>query len=295
MAAAPYWELAIAVTPESAEALTNFLWEQGALGVVEEAPAGESPRLRAFFSGQAAAGELEHRVRAYVASLTRLGVPAPGPPSLVPLEDGHWAEAWREHFRPLRIGRRLVVAPPWEVPAADATCITVVIEPARAFGTGHHGSTAGCLERLEATVEDSRPAAALDLGCGSGILAIAAVRLGVARVLAVDDDPDAVAATSCNATVNGVAEQVRAILADAADLEVAPVPLVLANLLAAAHLRLAPRYAAYLAPGGILIAGGLLDAEAEGVVAALAPQGFVRASHVSIDGWTTLAMRRAAR
>jgi ribosomal protein L11 methyltransferase len=292
MAAAPYWELAIAVAPETADALTNFLWEQGALGVVEEAAAGSAPRLRAFFPGHLAGADLDRRVREYVASLAQLGFAPAGVPEVSPLEDGHWAKAWQAHFRPLRVGRHLVVAPPWDVPAPGPGDVTVVIEPARAFGTGHHGSTAGCLERLEAIVGERRPATALDLGCGSGILAIAAARLGVARVTAVDDDPDAVEATGRNAAVNEVADRITARVGDAATVDVDPAALVLANLLAAAHVRLAPSYAGYLAPDGTLVAGGILDGEAGGVAGVLARHGLVRTASVSIDGWTTLELRR---
>ena len=156
-----------------------------------------------------------------------------------------------------------------EFPAASDRLV-LVIEPGRAFGTGHHGTTAGCLALLEAIVTAERPARAIDLGTGSGILAIAAARLGVGHVLACDSDPDAVAATETNATLNGVAGRVRPIVGDAATLAAEPAPLVLANLLAAAHRALAERYARLVAPNGMLVAGGLLDAEGDDVADALA-------------------------
>jgi ribosomal protein L11 methyltransferase len=282
----------VPVSPETSEALTNFLWELGALGVVEEETPGTPARLRAFFPA-AAAVALGARVDAYAASLAALGLDGAGPAAVAPLDDADWAAAWREHFHPVAVGRRLLVAPPWAPAAADGRLV-VTIEPARAFGTGHHGSTAGCLALLERLL-DARPVAAmLDLGAGSGILAIAAARLGVAAVLAVDSDPDAVAATAANAALNGVADRVRAELADAATLRAAPAPLVTANLLAAAHTALADRYATLVAPGGALVLGGCLDAEAEAVAAALARRGFGRADAVSLDGWTSLALRHAA-
>jgi ribosomal protein L11 methyltransferase len=146
---------------------------------------------------------------------------------------------------------------------------------------------------VESLVAAERPARAIDLGTGSGILAIAAARLGVTDVLACDSDPDAVAAAGANAALNGVGTQVRAVLDDAAALAAEPAPLVLANLLAAAHRALGARYAALVAPGGILVAGGLLDGEADEAAAALAAHGFRREAARSLEGWTSLALRHA--
>ena len=236
---------------------------------------------------------LETRVRDYLASLAALGLATAAAPTITPLADHNWAEAWREHFRPLLVGRRLLVAPPWDVPRTSER-VVLVIEPGRAFGTGHHGTTAGCLELLESLVAAESPARAIDLGTGSGILAIAAARLGVTDVLACDTDPDAVAAADGNAARNGVAGRVRAVVADAATLATEPAPLVLANLLAAAHRALAPRYRDLVGGGGALVLGGLLDAEADDVTAALAAHGFRREAARSLEGWTSLALRHAA-
>ena len=169
----------------------------------------------------------------------------------------------------------------------------ITIEPGRAFGTGQHPSTLGCLERLESLLARTVPPWLIDLGTGSGVLAIAAARLGVVRVLAVDDDPDAVASAMANAARNRVCDRVRCILGDAGALEESGAPLVVANLLTAAHLRLAPRYARYLAPGGALLLGGILDAEAAGVAAALGGHGFASRASMSVEGWTTLELARA--
>jgi len=286
-----YWQLAVAVPSDAAEPVTNFLWELGALGVVEEERPHSGPRLRAFFLAHADAGELQARLRAYAEGLRALGLPAPGAASVAPLADADWAAAWREHFRPLPVGRRLLVAPPWDAPSVDGR-ITLVIEPGRAFGTGHHGTTAGCLQALETIAGEGPPAAALDLGTGSGILAVAAARLGVSRVLAVDEDPDAVAAAGENAARNGVGDRVRCVVADAGAPDLPPAPLVLANLLSAAHHRLGARYAACVAPGGALVLGGVLDAEAPAVTSAVARHGFAPTATWSLDGWTTVRLAR---
>src|SRR5262249_6202333 len=158
-------------------------------------------------------------------------------------------------------------------------------------GTGQHGTTAGCLELLEEIVERARPPRAIDLGTGSGILAIAAARLGVSEILAIDSDPDAIAAATANVERNGLAGRVTCEVREAASLAARPAPLVLANLLAAAHRALAPAYARLVGADGILIAGGCLDGEADDVTTTLAGHGFRRQDARSIDGWTTLTCK----
>jgi ribosomal protein L11 methyltransferase len=290
MAASRFWELSVAAPAGVAEALANFLWEQRALGVVESPEAAEATHLRAFFPPDVDVAALEAALGGYLDGLAELGFGVDGVPRVLPLADANWAEAWREHFRPLRIGRRLIVVPPWE-PAAPAGRLRLVIEPGRAFGTGYHGSTATCLEHVERLVTRPLPSA-LDLGTGSGILAIAAALLGVERVMAVDQDGEAVAVARANALVNGVGDRVECREADAAALDVAPAPLVLANILASAHRRLAPRYARCVGEGGVLVLGGILDREAGEVRAALEVEGFALAGARCRDGWTALALRR---
>jgi ribosomal protein L11 methyltransferase len=289
---AAYVEVLVDVGDDAAEELTNFLWEQGAVGVVEETLLAGPARLRAFFPVGAGTDALAVRVDAYLAGLRALGHAAGPRARVTPVADADWASAWREHFRPVPVGRSLLITPPWEPPPAGER-IVLAIEPGRAFGTGHHGTTATCLELLESLIAAEHPARALDLGTGSGILAIAAARLGVGEVLACDSDPDAVTAADANAVRNGVGTRVRAIVEDVATLTSPPAPLVLANLLAAAHRTFAARYTALVAPGGALVAGGLLDAEAHEIAEVLAAHGFRREASRSLEGWTSLALRHA--
>src|SRR6267142_2417433 len=255
---ARYWELTVGVPGDLSEGLTNLAWELGALGVVEEERPGSGATLRAFFPETVAAATLEESVRRYLDGLRELG------------------------FAPVRDLR---------VAALANGRIVITIEPGRAFGTGHHGTTAGCLEALESVVDRDRPSQMSDVGTGSGILAIAAARLGVGTVLAVDDDPDAVACAMANAVRNHVSDRVRCVLADAAGLRESPVPLLVANLLSAAHRRLAGQYRRSLAPDGTLLLGGILDAEASDVVSALAEHELVHRVSLSVEGWTTLELR----
>ena len=288
-----YWELTVAVSPDASEGLTNFVWELGALGVVEEENAAGRARLRAFFPEAADSDAIARSIDLYLGALESLGFARPGGPAVADVADTDWADAWRAHFAPLPIGRRFLVAPPWETPPPASGRLVLTLEPGRAFGTGQHATTAGCLELLETIVERVRPTRAIDLGTGSGILAIAAARLGVPDVLAIDSDPDAVASATANVERNGLGAHVTCEGADAAALDAEPAPLVLANLLAAAHRALAPCYARLVAAGGALVAGGCLDAEADDVTAALAAYGFRRVEARSIEGWTTLAYEHA--
>jgi ribosomal protein L11 methyltransferase len=286
-----WWQVVVAAPGEATEGVVNFLWEQGAVGVVEEESPAAAPAVRAFFPGTADAGELARRVRDYVSGLRAVGFPVPLDPVVSALVDPGWATAWREHFRPRPVGRTLLIAPPWD-PVQAPGRQTIVIDPGRAFGTGQHATTAGCLERLEAALTGAPPARALDIGTGSGILAIAAARLGVPEVLAVDDDPDAVENARVNAGRNGVGDRVRCLLADVAHLDTGAAPLVIANLLAPLHRRLAARYAALVTPGGRLILGGILDGEADDVEAHVARRGFVAGGRLALEGWTTLELAR---
>jgi ribosomal protein L11 methyltransferase len=298
-AAAAYWEITVTLTApaaETAEAVTNRLWELGAVGVVEEAPLGAAT-LRAFFAPGVEPTALARDLRAYLDDLEALALPgAAARVAVAPLPDEPWADAWRAHFRPVPVGRGLLVCPPWETPSPELVTgrLVVQIEPGRAFGTGGHGSTRSCLELLERALGAAPVPHALDVGCGSGILAITAARLGVPRVDAIDVDPDAVAATAENARRNGVADRVRASVAAADAWDGPAAPLVLANLLAAAHVTLAPALARLIAPGGRLIAGGLMAHEAPIVAGTFAADGCWLVELCEDDGWAALLLSRGA-
>ncbi len=294
-----FWELTVPSSADTSDALTNFLWDRGALGVVEEEAPECPPYLRAFFPETASSTALVASVSAYRESLRALGFSVAGEPAIAPLLHGDWAVAWRESFVPVCVGERLLVVPPWEAVdgATPSGRIQVVIEPARAFGTGHHGSTAGCLALLEralAAAGTPRPPL-VDVGTGSGILAISALKLGAPSAIAIDIDPDAVSAAQANAEVNGCADRL-ALSLESVDELIArgPFMLVAANLLTLTHLALAGRYARLVAPGGQLVLGGILADEADRVQHALTESGFTADDNVVLDGWTSLLLSRQA-
>jgi len=294
-----FWQLTVPTSTETSDGLTNFLWEQGALGVVEEEAPGVPPRLRAFFAESKSSTGLLAAVADYRASLRALGFRLAGDAEVAPLLDEAWASAWQQSFPARLVGRRLRVLPPWldgdgadPAPGAEDR-VTVVIEPGRAFGTGHHGTTEGCLVLLEEALAAAPGAAVLDIGTGTGILAIAALRLGAPSVVAIDLDPDAVSATRFNAERNGCAGlTVR--LAEPPEIDEAA-PIVVANLLTLSHLALAAQYARLVAPGGQLVLGGMLEDEDDRVTAALAAAGFERRARVALEGWASLRLAAPAR
>jgi ribosomal protein L11 methyltransferase len=180
------------------------------------------------------------------------------------VDEADWAEAWKDHFHVLRIGRRLVIKPSWERHHRGADDEVVLdLDPGMAFGTGLHPTTRLCLEALEARADRGPLGRALDVGCGSGILSIAAVKLGATRALGVDIDPIAIEATLANARHNRAGKRVRAREGSVPSGE-GQFDLVLANLIGGLLVELAEPLAAELVPGGTLIASGIfIDREPE--------------------------------
>jgi ribosomal protein L11 methyltransferase len=217
-----------------------------------------------------------------------------------------WADRWREFHKPLVLGERLAVRPPWEPP--QATALDVVIDPGRAFGTGAHATTRLCLELLlEISAAGARTGtaagglglseppgfAAIDLGCGSGVLAIAAAMLGHGPVLALDYDQLAVDATLENAAVNGVAEQIETRRFDLRDEPVPAAPLVLANLLRPLLLAWSATLAA--PAHRRIIASGLLEREADEVAQAFAAHGYSETRRRVGGEWAALLLESPSR
>jgi ribosomal protein L11 methyltransferase len=181
------------------------------------------------------------------------------------VDEADWADAWKAHFPVMRIGRRLVIKPTWRRHRARAHDIVLALDPGMAFGTGLHPTTRLCLAAVEILADrgDLADARVLDVGCGSGILAIAAARLGARGVLGVDIDQIAVDATASNARRNRLARRIRARAGSLPSGE-PPFDVVLANLIASVLVRLAGGLHDELRPGGLLVASGIfVDRETE--------------------------------
>ena len=214
------------------------------------------------------------------------------------IRDEDWAENWKKFYHPLEVGRSLVICPSWEEFQAQPHQKIVILDPGSAFGTGYHPTTQLCLEMLESHLMslDAGALRVLDLGTGSGILAIAAWMLGAKRLWAVDDDPVAVKVARENAEINGVPFCAQGDL-ESSGLRLSessgPLPevafdLVVANLIAATLIELAARLARELRPGGHLIVGGVIDLRHEDVRAALTEQGLVWIEDGIREGWYSM-------
>jgi ribosomal protein L11 methyltransferase len=203
-----------------------------------------------------------------------------------------WADAWKAHYVPQRIGR-LVIVPSWRADAPIAPDeLPIVLDPGMAFGTGLHPTTRGCLELLQTI--SPMPARVLDVGIGSGILAIASLRLGAASAHGIDTDPVAVQAAVANAARNGMGDRLTVATGTLSADAVEPYPLVMANLVAAVLIALAPALAAHLAAGGVLLASGIIAPRADEVIDAMRTAGLAVAGRRDDDEWVSLRLEHAA-
>jgi ribosomal protein L11 methyltransferase len=205
------------------------------------------------------------------------------------VDDADWTDAWKAGYVAQRIGR-VVVVPSWLDEPINPGEVAIRLDPGMAFGTGLHPTTRGCLMLLQEV--SPMPAAVLDVGSGSGILALAALRLGAERAVCYDTDQLAVQATLANAAANDLAGRVTAHLGSLPPKPAAePYQLVLANLVAAVLVDLAGSLASHTAPGGTLLASGIIEGRADEVMAALATAGLATERRLDDGEWVSLRLR----
>ena len=213
------------------------------------------------------------------------------------LDPEDWSESWKAYFPPQRIGRRLVIVPTWREYQAAEDDLQIRLDPGMAFGTGLHATTRLCLCAVERLLAPGWRV--LDVGTGSGILSVAAALLGAGHVQALDVDPVAVDVARHNAATNGVAEVVAVALGTLGEpARGAPVheggdfDLVLVNILAGVIARMAPALSEALATGGLCVASGIIEEQADTVVEALERQGLSIEERLDEEGWVALIARR---
>lgn len=202
------------------------------------------------------------------------------------VDDAEWTDAWKAGYVPQRIGR-VVIVPSWLDEPIGPDEVVLRLDPGMAFGTGLHPTTRGCLTLLQEV--SPMPPVVLDVGSGSGILALAALRLGAERAVCYDTDPLAVGATLASAAANHLGDRVAATVGSLPPEPLGePYQLVLANLVAAVLIELVEPLAAHTAPGGTLLASGIIDTRADEVLATLIAVGFVLDHRLDDGEWVSL-------
>ena len=284
----PFLQLTLELGHADPEPVEEALFAIGALSVtledaaddpiLEPAP-GALPlwptvNVKALFDADAAPDTLLNQLQIHLGELPTHRVER--------LEDRPWEREWLKDFKAMRFGQRLWICPDGMRPE-QADAIIVDLDPGLAFGTGTHPTTALCLTWLDAHPLQGK--SIIDYGCGSGILAIAALKLGARHAQGVDIDPQALVASRDNAARNQVLDHLEVSLSDAA---LAPADVVLANILAGPLAELAPRLAALTRPGGHIVLSGVLTAQAESVHNAYSPW-FEMEPAVFRDDWTRLS------
>jgi ribosomal protein L11 methyltransferase len=305
-----FWlEIACEVPEELTDIVAQYLTELSGTGVcvenlnvdafsTSEITHAPVATIKAYFTPEDDMDARLAEIQTFLAGLAEqhpgLSIPAPAV-STVRTED--WSNNWKANFKALRVGRRLLVVPSWEEPHPRQDDLVLRLDPGMAFGTGGHETTRLCLQLLE-RIMDEMPTlvspSVLDLGTGSGILAMAAVLLGAGRVCALDIDPQAVEVARENLDANGLAGQV--------ELGTTPIEsltgsydIILGNILAEELVRLAPHLTERLADGGILVLSGIL-AEKEGLVrTGFAPQPLTYLETRREGEWVALLYKKGGR
>lgn len=276
-----YFELTISAPPQARDNLMASLNEQGSLGFIEH-----EDGFTAYFPETINQSDLIGRLEVLRSLLQHAGIVITYSTASLPGRD--WNESWKKGFTRLDVGVRFSVLPPWEpVPPGR---ISLIIDPGMAFGTGHHETTRSCLvlmERYEGQLGKER---FLDLGCGTGLLAIAASKMGYRDVVAADTDPLATEATAMNAGLNHV-ENIHIRNGSIGQTE-GIFDCIAANIISGALIELAPAIAPRLKPTGMVILSGILADQADEVLAAMTGAGLKLRERYPDGKWISLAMTK---
>ncbi len=297
-------EIALSVDGEAAEAVAELLQRYGHQGVAIEQDNiaseiwddGDQPpvttlTVRAYIQADDRAEDAKLRLETALGHMS-LMYPMPRPVYTIVHEED-WAEAWKAHYHPVRIGKKLFIRPLWIEAETSPGDIVVALDPGMAFGTGTHPTTQLCMEALEDCVQPGIKA--LDLGCGSGILAITAAKLGASNILALDIDPLAVKVTAENALQNNVANQITAQEGSLESLVGSSrrFDLIVVNILAKIIIAMCDNHLGEIVrPGGVALFSGIIETQADDVEAALRKTGLEPYARRQQGDWVLIEARR---
>jgi ribosomal protein L11 methyltransferase len=282
-------EVAVDVHPVAHEALSAFFFDLGCHGVVSQSF--HDRVFRAYLPRNLDSKQARSKISGFVKGLEKI-FPEIGSPevSFGMIENRDWGLLWRKHYRPLQISQRLTVLPAWEALPANHEGVFLRIDPGPAFGTGEHATTRMCLR----AIEECAPCGAwsmLDVGTGSGILAMYGAMLGALKVIALDNDPEALRWAERNIALNDLAKAIQLSSMAFKDLK-ERFTLVAANLILGTILEIMPHFSATVAPGGRLILSGLLEEQSEVVEPALARAGFHDVRISQEEEWVCMTGRK---
>ena len=266
-------KITVTTSQEASEAVANVLLELNATGVELKDNAAATVNLIAYYPLDDRVGGRMQRLRNFLAALPTWGIsPHPARIDLHPIKSEDWEEAWKAAFPPQRIGKQILITPTWSNTPHNETGVVIQLDPGMAFGTGQHPTTRLSLELLEDAIEPHYRVA--DIGTGSGILAIAAVKLGAQHVDAIELDPSAIPVAAANFEANGVAGQVRLSEGDGLKHIEGKYHLIIGNILTKVVLPIIPYCAPRLHEAGRVIFSGILNTELNQIKSVLAANRF---------------------
>jgi ribosomal protein L11 methyltransferase len=278
-----YYEFSFTVAPDAADALTRLLADRGCLGVYEHAP-----HLVAYFPDSIGIDEIRHRIDSALAALRDSGLPSDISYEHIYLSERDWNETWKKKFQPINVGETLAIVPPWETAPQGRTAI--IVDPGMAFGTGHHETTRFCLATIERLSRQAGHERFCDIGTGTGILAIAARKLGFAEAIGVDIDPLSIDAARRNVVLNELDNV--AIYEGSVEKTNGPFDLIAANLLSEILKALAPEIVVRMKPRSMALLSGIMVGQEEEVIDTFSALG-TTVEEKLIDGrWVSLVIRR---
>lgn len=310
-----YIEIQVLTTTEASDAISNIMYEAGATGVVIQDPndfiqlnkdgkqwdyveealvksLGEDVKVKGYFNEIDYDDELFKSVSASVGRIPEFGLAlGKGEVSVREVREEDWATAWKQYYKPSKVGERVVIKPTWEEYTPEKDEVVIELDPGMAFGTGTHETTIMCVKLLESYLK--KDSTVFDVGCGSGILGITAAKLGVGKVLCVDIDSVSCRVTGENAQLNDVADVLEVRNGNLLDVVNEKADIIIANIIADIIIDFSEDVNSFLKEGGIFISSGIIRDRRDEVLEKLKNEGMEILEVRELGEWCAIACRRA--